>query len=182
MKRQSRVPMVSMCAQNESVIRDIPDPNPPSKHRPATSNPRPASSQQRNCYPNLPPRAASSLGFAWQKTLNSPFQLGETLMGFDITQYMRRHGLETEIRIGQNGKPTTDDFLKTYLEECRRKILQEQVTEESGFSIPDREGGSDAGDLEPENVGPVSLKLSRKVPLCWEDQLEKAEVTTNSRL
>ncbi len=116
------------------------------------SKPRPTSSQskfQSSRKPDLQPlRAQSSLGFSWHQEKRATLARARPRpLGFDIARHMRRHGSETEIRIGQNGEPSTDRFLQSYLKSCRLKQLQEEEGEEKKEEEDKEEG---EGEKEEE--------------------------------
>ena len=94
-------------------------------------------------------------------------------MGFNIARYVRKHGSTAEIRIGVNGELTKDEFLTSYLSECKQQLRQDELDSSSESEDGDTETESDifeGVDLLP-NRNP-----QKPSPLCWEDQLEKVEV------
>ena len=130
-----------------------------SQHMRSTS-----SFQKRNPTADLPPRAQSSLGFTWNSRKSCEPQ------GFDIAGYLKRQGSAAEIRIGRNGRITNDEYLTNYLRECRKQLQ----AEEEGLICDLETESADIFDLT-QMLNPRSLR-EKRVPLCWEDQLQMAKV------
>ena len=137
---------------------------------------RPTSSLSQRTRPSLkadkhPPRAHSSLGFAWSSRSVSKPELSRP-RGFDLARYVQKQGSATAIRIGVNGEATNDDYFRNYLKECEKQL------ENASASSFDDESTS---DLEGDIFEGISISQGRRenlkhVPLCWEDQFQKAEV------
>ena len=124
----------------------------------------------------MPRRAQSSLGFR-ENPLPRP-------QGFDLQGYMRRCGSRSEIRIGVNGSCSSDEYFEQYLKECEESLLavgQEQYLPSGPCSMADFDALDTVDILEQkirqnERSNSKSVE-SHLVPLCWEDQLKKAEVS-----
>ena len=142
-----------------------------------THSPRPPT-----LHSPLPPRAHSSLGFVESHggtSLPRP-------QGFDLQAYVRRQGSASNIRIGINGSSTSDEYFERYLEECE-SIAQREKGEMTRPHLESMQEGEFPGDSDDDDVTmmsllpsapapPVQQKNRQQVPLCWEDQLKKAEV------
>ena len=119
-----------------------------------------------------PPRAHSSLGFresSREGAMPCP-------RGFDLQGYIRRRGSANDIRIGINGSSSTDEYFERYLEECE---LATQVQKR----LPGSYSTTMVEQLEhscSREEGEVELKTPsphvQHPPLCWEDQLKRAQV------
>ncbi len=128
----------------------------------------------------LPPRSHSSLGFREsrhnQPSLPRP-------QGFDLQAYIRKHGSASDIRIGINGCSSSDEYFERYLEECESAAQQEKgewsgFRNSSPFDSKNLQEGESPSSGQRGDVTTMSSPPSEKerVPLCWEDQLKKAEV------
>lgn len=100
---------------------------------------------------------------------------------------MRRQGSADEIRIGVNGSSSSDKYFKQYLRECEGVAqLERELTSSGSCSLEDMLGGvapgpglgagEDSALLETRGTEECPLD-NHLVPLCWEDQLKKAEVS-----
>lgn len=116
--------------------------------------------------PTPPPRSHSSLGFR-EKPL-------PCLQGFDLQGYVKRHGSTSEIRIGINGNASSDEYFERYLKECESKAEQKRDGPCSIIDLDTIDITEQSEErMETERTHPLRSHL---VPLCWEDQLKKAEV------
>lgn len=135
----------------------------------------------------LPERAQSSLGFR-ENLLPRP-------QGFDLQEYVRRHGPTNEIRIGVNGAATSDDYFDRYLEECASVVEQDRdmYSSCSDYDVDVEELPSSGSEQSCDEVMVTSLTRPSKsrsstvsnegfVPLCWEDQLKHAEVRISAKI
>ena len=111
-------------------------------------------------------RPHTSLGFTWNKPSAAVDPLGPP-QGFDIAGYVKRCGTAQGIQIGINGRPVNDEYFQMYLEKCERDVR--------GSSFNDSDEEFDLSYLGTVSEGKL---LQRKIPLCWEDQLKIAEVST----
>ena len=110
-------------------------------------------------------RPHTSLGFRWNKSshLRQSLPSSRTLLGppqgFDLTEYVRRLGTTEGIQIGINGRPVN---IRAYLEEdCCSSDVDEDI---------------DLNRLT--SVSESNLARRQQVPLCWEDQLKMAHVSS----
>lgn len=122
-----------------------------------------------------PQRSQSSLGLATQPAITK---------GFDLQEYVRRHGSAGEIRIGINGATSSDKYFERYLEECEFAAQQENNFPLSSCSLLcDDEVCAHAACAFPSvKDDDLMMTLSayhpeiKPVPLCWEDLLKTSEV------
>lgn len=113
-------------------------------------------------------RPHTSLGFRWNKSshLRQSLPSSRTLLGppqgFDLTEYVRRVGTTEGIQIGINGRPVN---IWTYLEECKENSCSSDIDEDIDLNhLP--------------SVSEGSMAHRQQVPLCWEDQLKMAHVSS----
>lgn len=127
------------------------------------------------------PRCHSSLGF---RESSSYRRKGHSLprpQGFDLQAYVLKQGSASNIRIGINGSSSSDEYFEKYLEECE-SAAQREKGEWSGLpdsprqSLFDDEAEGSAPSSKDNNDVTVTSPESRNIPLCWDDQLRKAEV------
>lgn len=111
-----------------------------------------------------PPRSHSSLGF---RELPRP-------QGFDLQEYVKRHGSANDIRIGINGVCSPDEYFERYLEECEAVAQCEKRLPSSSSIMNDVE----ELDLMERSSTVTSSPHPDLVPLCWDHQLKKAQVCT----
>ena len=110
--------------------------------------------------PPLQRRSHTSLGFTWNTKSISPHSsssLHNRTQGFDIRSYVKRCGTARGIQIGVNGRPVDMDM---YLGK--------------GDASSDSEEDVDVNYLRTVSEGDLGR---HRVPLCWEEQLELAEVS-----
>lgn len=115
-------------------------------------------------------RPHTSLGFAWNKSSSTPSHALGPPQGFDIADYVRRHGTARDIQIGINGIPVNDKYFQAYLEECERELGKDEEYCSSG--------SDENFDLSYLTTASEGRLLHHQVPLCWEDQLKTAKVST----
>ena len=123
---------------------------------------RKAASEERQHRPR------TSLGFARKSDVCCK---GSQLVGFDVSEYFRRHGSSAGLHIGVNGRPSGDVALRSYVEDCRLEALVRELEEEeekewvTGWKK--KTGGSES-------------HIQQQAPLCWDALLEKTEARQNS--
>lgn len=125
----------------------------------------------------LAPRPQSSLGFAynsWSTAPDKPVGLSPP-EGFDLAAYVQSRRSAKGIHIGRNGRVTNDEFFEEYLLQCEEEVIQ---TNKSSCSDIEEKVDQEFEDLNLEEKTDTHTRGSRKhkIPLCWEDQLSKAEV------
>ena len=110
--------------------------------------------------PRVPRRSHTSMGFSWNPCAPSEQQAPAHQSGFDIASYVKSRGSTRGITIGVNGRPVD---VQMYLENAGAEMgLEEDI---------------DYDCLKTVSEGSLPSPL---VPLCWEDQLKKAEVGQSS--
>ena len=139
--------------------------------------------------PTPPPsRPETSLGICRLASKHSPIQQPQ---GFDLQSYIKKCGSANEVRIGINGQSSSssDEYFERYMEECETLAQQErELLDNSSTSITDTSEQENAVaknvlEINPSKEHDVQEKVSPQesslhlVPLCWEDQLKKADVS-----
>ena len=111
-----------------------------------------------------PPRSHSSLGFR-ETTLPHP-------QGFNLQEYIKRRGSASDIRIGINGVCSSDEYFEQYLGECEAAAVADQCEKR----LPSSSSVEELYLVESASARTSSSPYPEVVPLCWDDQLRKAQV------
>lgn len=94
--------------------------------------------------------------------------------GFDLAAYVHRHGTAHGIHIGRNGRSINDNYFREYLSQCEAEIDSKEKSC-SDLVGSDSKGIDELTELKQESV-PNKRRQVSSIPLCWEDQLSKADV------
>lgn len=102
--------------------------------------------------------------------------------GFDLQGYIKQHGSANDIQIGINGRCSPDEYFERYLDQCAvisqcEKRLPSSISSANDMEelyLTERVPSQNATHLQSQTAAP--RPKFQLVPLCWEDQLKKAEV------
>ena len=134
---------------------------------------RPGSTVGRQGSPSgaikLPPRAHTSQGFARKGDVPP----GLEPRGFDVRSYFRQRGSAGEVRVGVNGRPSSDRALQDYVEGCKR----ETVGGDEYDGLSGDENSTTELDRDQASRQRLQRLFPKQVPLCWKNLLKETEVS-----